>query len=83
MEHDPQELIPSWFRKQPRGPQGVYKADVIRDIQRTLSVPETGVWDQQTESHVRGLQHLFGIAPSGVIDEETAVQIERLRNRYV
>ena len=82
MEHDPQDVTPSWYRPQPRSPHQVYNAETIRDIQRTLSVPETGEWDTNTVSHLRGLQHLFGLDPTGVIDEKTAVQIERLRNRY-
>lgn len=82
MEHDPEDVVPGWFRPQPRGPHQVYKADVIKDIQRTLSVAETGEWDTNTVNHLKGLQHLFGLSPTGVIDKDTAVQIERLRNRY-
>lgn len=82
MEHDPQELRPSWYKQQPHSPAQVYDADVIRDIQRTLSVKETGEMDSTTVNHIKGLQHLFGITATGVIDLETAVQIERLRNRY-
>lgn len=82
MEHDPQELAPAWFRPQPRSPYQVYKSDTVRDIQRTLSVRETGEMDDDTVNHIKGLQHLFGLKPTGVIDLATAIQIERLRNRY-
>jgi len=41
------------------------------------------VLDARTTSHIRGLQHVLDIKPTGVIDLETAIQIERLRNRYV
>lgn len=82
MEHDPEDVVPGWYKPQPRSPHQVYGADVIRDIQRTLSVAETGEWDASTVSHLKGLQHLFGITPTGVIDEATAIQIERLRSRY-
>lgn len=82
MEHDQRDERPSWFKEQPHSPAKVYSADVIRDIQRTLSCPQTGEMDMQTVSHIRGLQHLFGIVATGVIDLETAIQIERLRNRY-
>jgi hypothetical protein len=82
MEHDLQDVTPSWFRPQPRSPHQVYKPDVIRDVQRTLSCPETGVMDAVTVTHIKGLQNLFGITPTGVIDIETAVQIERLRRRH-
>lgn len=82
MDRQPQSVVPGWYRPQPRSPHGVYNTDVIKDIQRTLSVAETGQWDTNTISHIRGLQQLFGLRPTGVIDEDTAMQIERLRNRY-
>ena len=81
-EHDSQELVPAWFKKQPHNPVSVYRADVVRDIQRTLCVPETGFLDPATVSHIKGLQQLLDIRPTGVIDEATAIQIERLRKRY-
>lgn len=81
--HDLPDVVPSWYKEQPRSPLPVYKDEVIRDIQRTLSVPETGVWDALTVSHVKGLQQVLELPPTGVIDKATAVQIERLRNRYV
>lgn len=82
-EHDQQDPKPTWFRAQPHGPHQVYKSDTVKDIQRTLSCPETGEMDSRTVSHIKGLQQLFDITPTGVIDMATAVQIERLRNRYV
>lgn len=81
-EHDHQEVAPSWFKPQPFSPATVYDADTIRDIQRTLQVPETGILDARTTSHIRGLQHILDIKATGVIDRETAIQIERLRNKW-
>lgn len=82
-EHDQQEITPSWYKPQPNSPVQVYSESVIRDIQRTLSVPETGEMDSRTVSHIRGMQQLLDIIPTGVICKQTAIQIERLRNRYV
>jgi hypothetical protein len=82
MEHDLQDVTPSWFRPQPRSPHQVYGEATLKDIQRTLSCPETGVMDAVTVTHIKGLQNLFGITPTGVIDVGTAIQIERLRRRY-
>lgn len=82
-EHDHQDVTPAWYKPQPFSPATVYTPDVIKDIQRTLQVPQTGVLDARTTSHIRGLQHVLDIRPSGIIDLETAIQIERLRNRYV
>lgn len=81
-EHDQQDARPTWFKEQPHSPVGVYGAEAVRDIQRTLQVPETGVWDLATVSHVKGLQHVFDLPATGIIDLNTAIQIERLRNRY-
>lgn len=82
MEHDPQELTPGWYKPQPRSPYQVYAPDVIKDIQRTLQVPETGEMDSTTVNHIKGLQHVLDLSPTGIVDEPTAIQIERLRNRY-
>jgi hypothetical protein len=83
MEHDPQDVTPGWYKAQPRSPAQVYRPDVIKDIQRTLQVPETGEMDSATVNHIKGLQHVLDLRPTGIIDEQTAIQIERLRNRYV
>lgn len=82
MEHDQQEVVPTWYRPQPRSPFQVYGSDTIKNVQRTLAVRETGEMDDNTVTHIKGLQSLFGLQPTGVIDEATAIQIERLRNRY-
>lgn len=75
-------LRPAWYREQPFSPYQVYTPDVIRDIQRTLSCPQTGEMDDTTVNHIKGLQYAMGIAGTGRIDERTAEAIEGLRNRY-
>ena len=75
-------MRPSWYRPQPDSPYQVYSADVIRDIQRTLSCPETGEMDATTINHIKGLQYAMGIPGTGKIDERTAEQIQGMRNRY-
>lgn len=81
--HDEADSTPAWYKPQPNSPFQVYGPETIIDIQRTLSCPETGEMDLRTVSHIRGLQQLFGINPDGKISLETAIQIERLRHRYV
>ena len=73
---------PSWYKPQPQSPYQVYKPDVIRDIQRTLSCPETGELDSTTVNHIKGLQYAMGIPGTGRIDVRTAEGIEVLRSRY-
>lgn len=82
LSHDIPDRAPSWYKPQSNGPYQVYSADTIRDIQRTLSCPETGELDSATLNHIKGLQYALGIPGSGRITEETAMAIERLRNRY-
>lgn len=82
LEHDLPDQVPAWYRPQPAGPYQVYGPDVIRDIQRTLSVPMSGVMDEATVTHIKGLQCVLGLRPSGIVDRDTAIQIQRLRDRF-
>lgn len=82
MEHDTPDLPPAWFRQQPMSPAQVYDSDTIRDIQRTLSCPETGEMDVNTVNHIKGLQYALGLPGTGIIDERTAQGIQALRDRH-
>lgn len=73
---------PGWYRYQPFSPHQVYSEAVIQDIQRTLSVPETGKMDESTVNHIKGLQYALGIPGTGRIDEDTATGIQGMRDRY-
>lgn len=76
------DIVPGWYKPQPASPYLVYEADTIRDIQRTLSCPETGVMDEATVTHIKGLQYAMGIPATGTVTEDTAVAIQRLRDRF-
>lgn len=80
--HDFPDPIPTWYKPQPRSPFVVYDADTIRDIQRTLQCYESGTMDESTVNHIKGLQYTLGIPADGAISLETAVAIQRLRDRY-
>ncbi len=73
---------PDWYREQPLSPFQVYTPEVVRDIQRTLLVPETGVMDENTINHIKGLQYALGVPGTGRIDQRTAEGIQALRDRY-
>ncbi len=73
---------PLWYKPQPQSPYQVYSQEVVRDIQRTLSCPETGELDSTTVNHIKGLQYAMGIPGTGRIDVRTAEGIEVLRSRY-
>jgi len=83
LSHDIPDVVPSWYIPQPPSPISVYGADTVRDIQRTLSCPETGVLDDVTVNHIKGLQYAMGIPATGLVTEDTAVAIQRLRDRYL
>lgn len=82
LSHDIPDAVPGWYIPQPHSPFCVYEADTIKDIQRTLSCPQTGVMDDQTISHIQGLQYAMGMTATGRLDEQTAIQIQRFRDRY-
>lgn len=75
-------MTPSWYKHQPHSPHQVYNAEVIKDIQRTLSCAETGEMDDATVNHIKGLQYALSLPATGVIDEMTATGIQRMRDRY-
>jgi hypothetical protein len=52
--------------------------EVVIYVQRVLRCNETGVMDEDTKSHLRGLQALFGLRTTGIIDDATAEQIDRI-----
>jgi hypothetical protein len=82
LSHDIPDTVPSWYKPQPFSPHQVYDKGVIQDIQRTLSCPETGEMDQATVNHIKGLQYAMGILADGRITEDTAIAIQRLRDRF-
>lgn len=82
ISHDIPDTPPTWYKPQPNSPYNVYDPDTIKDIQRTLSCPETGELDPTTVNHIKGLQFAMSLPATGRIDEATAIAIQRLRDRY-
>lgn len=82
LSHDIPDLVPAWYKPQPLSPHQVYDSGTIRDIQRTLSCPESGEMDATTVNHIRGLQQAMGLLADGRISADTAIAIQRLRDRY-
>lgn len=82
LSHDIPDIVPGWYKEQPNSPFQVYDSDTIKDIQRTLSCPETGEFDEGTVNHIKGLQYAMGIPATGRVTVDTAVAIQRLRDRY-
>lgn len=71
---------PSWFKRTIIRPTTEFEHNAVTHMQRVLRCNETGEMDEATISHIRGLQHLFGLRVTGALDEATAIQIERIRS---
>lgn len=52
--------------------------DTVLYVQRVLGIDQTGELDDATKSHIRGLQVLFGLRVNGIVDDDTAEEIERI-----
>lgn len=83
LSHDQDDNKPGWFKRTIMRPSNQFEVDAVKHVQRVLGVPiVNGEMDEPTISHIRGFQSLFGIGISGYLDEATAIQIDRIRNRY-
>jgi hypothetical protein len=60
-------------------PANEREREAVRTAQRALRVAETGDMDEATKAALRGVQHLFKIPVSGVLDRPTAEALDRLR----
>lgn len=76
------EARPEWWKRNIIRPTTQFEHDAVTHVQRILRCPETGEMDEGTISHIRGLQQLFNLRVTGIIDEATARQVDRLRNRH-
>lgn len=72
-------MTPTWIRRPIMVVTNQKERDVVLHVQKALGWAETGEMDEGTRSHLRGLQSLFGLQVTGILDLETAEQVERLR----
>jgi peptidoglycan hydrolase-like protein with peptidoglycan-binding domain len=67
--------MPSWFiRELSRGMEG---PDIFA-MQRLIKMVSNGVFDRETEAHVRAVQLANGLRSTGVVDADTAEVIGEL-----
>jgi hypothetical protein len=71
-------MLPAWYKRRIIVPTTDQEHDAVSYIQLVLRCNVTGEMDEETISHLRGLQGLFGLRVSGIIDDATAEQIERI-----
>lgn len=53
--------------------------EAVKVAQRAMRLVETGEMDEPTRSSLRGVQQLFKLPVTGVIDRATAEALDRLR----
>lgn len=53
--------------------------EAVKVAQRAMRMDDTGVMDEATRAKLRGVQQLFKIPVSGVLDRETCEALDRLR----
>ncbi len=56
--------------------------EIVRTVQRTLQIPQTGEMDTDTRMRIRGMQMLFRLPATGILDEKTMGRINEMRNRH-
>ena len=76
--HDMQDKKPGWYDRRIYAVTTKREREGVLYFQRVFGLPETGELDDGTVSHIRGLQAIAGIRTSGIIDDATAMEIERI-----
>lgn len=71
-------MKPTWYKRRIISASTEQEHEAVIYVQRALRCKETGVLDPETTSHIRGFQVLFGLRPSGIIDDATAEQINHV-----
>lgn len=56
--------------------------EIVRSVQRTLQIPQTGELDPETRMRIRGMQMLFRLPATGIITEDTLDKINIMRSRH-
>lgn len=80
--HDQEDPHLAWWKRDIIVPTTEFERAAVVHTQRVLRCDETGKMDEATISHLRGLQALFGLPTTGILDEATARQIERVRSYW-
>jgi hypothetical protein len=60
-------------------PANAGEREAVKTAQRALRLAETGAMDEPTRAALRGVQQLFKIPVSGVLDRATCEALDRLR----
>lgn len=72
-------MTPVWFPRDIIAPVSDVEHEAVRIAQRVCHLNPTGEMDESTRASLRGLQRLFGLDVTGILDAATAEEIDRLR----
>jgi len=71
-------MMSTWYKRRIYAPVTEQEHIAVRYVQRVLHCTETGELDNETVSHIRGFQALFGLPTTGILDDATAEQINNV-----
>ena len=65
-------MKPEWIKRDIMVATTQFERDAVIHTQRVMRCEETGKLDESTAAHLRALQVLFGLQPTGNLDLATA-----------
>lgn len=71
-----------WFKRDIIRPTTEFEHEAVRHVQRVLRIPVTGEIGDIERAALRGVQHVFGLRLTGILDKATAEEIENIRSYY-
>lgn len=76
------EGSPDWFDRDIIFPSSEFDHEAVKHAQRVLRLEESGIMDEKTRSHIQGIQGLFQLKVTGILDLQTAIALEKIRQAY-
>lgn len=73
---------PGWFDRDIIFPANEFEHEAVRHAQRVMGVYESGIMDQPTRARLQGIQSLFRLRVTGMLDLPTAMKLEEIRSHY-
>lgn len=67
-----------WWKRPIIVPISDFEKDAVRHAQRVLGAKVTGEMDDETKAVLRGVQALFKLPLTGILDKATAEQIQKM-----
>lgn len=68
-----------WLPREIIRPSNDEEREAVKTAQRALRMTPTGEMDFATQRGLRGVQYVFGLPLTGVLDRATAEHLDRIR----